>query len=155
MLQIKRIVLSLSVEVERFLDLISCHLSYSKQAFSKARQHLSYSAFVALNTHYVNHYYQYTDFLEQFVLSAELSPCTKGKRALFEEQYEQIRSKEMLNGLTGLFLMDRGYPSFELCKGIDLRGDAFVIRCKAGFNEEVKKFVKEDIEEKWVSFPYF
>jgi Transposase DDE domain len=58
-LQLNQLVKSLSVELSKGLQLlgISAELSYSKQAFSQARQKLSHSAFQALNKHFVTQYY--------------------------------------------------------------------------------------------------
>lgn len=200
MIQLNRLILSLSVEIENFLELIATQVNYSKQAFSKARKKLKFSAFVALNERFLLDYYSYTDFLKQFegkylllavdgslvqlpesaelakdfgrwknqtekgmvmgrasliydvlnriVLNASLSSCEIGERNLFDTQYELLSQQRLISHLKRLFLLDRGYPSFELCKGLDLGGDVFVIRCKADFCGEVKAFVKEDIAEK-------
>ncbi|MDX2305507.1 MAG: hypothetical protein NW226_22030 [Microscillaceae bacterium] len=63
MIQLNRLILSLSLEIENFLELIATQVNYSKQAFSKARKKLKFSAFVALNERFLLDYYSYTDFL--------------------------------------------------------------------------------------------
>jgi hypothetical protein len=58
-LQLNQLVKTLSVELSKGLKLlgISDGLSYSKQAFSQARQKLNHSAFQVLNKHFVTQYY--------------------------------------------------------------------------------------------------
>lgn len=57
-IQLNRVVLSLAVELEKFLNIINTHRSYSKQAFSKARKKLKHTAFVSLNREFVKDYYK-------------------------------------------------------------------------------------------------
>lgn len=199
MIQINRLVLSLSVEIEKFLALFANPLNYSKQAFSKARQKLKHSAFIELNEHFVLNYYQHTDFFKQFqekylllavdgslvqlpdsedigkhfalfqntngkgiltgrasliydvlnrvILSASLASYKTGERILFNNQYDLLCQQRSESHLKCLFIMDRGYPSFELCKKLDLAEEGFIIRSKADFCREVKAFVEDDIEE--------
>jgi hypothetical protein len=63
----------LSVELEKFLTGINMGKSYSKQAFSKARKKLKYTAFVALNREFVKDYYRlggYKLYAGKYVLVA-------------------------------------------------------------------------------------
>lgn len=87
------------------------------------------------------------DVVHRITLAAELTPCTTGERELFMKHYQQ--SEKLLSSHTPIFLMDRGYPSFELCKDLDKEKKKFVIRCKAGFCKEVAAFAAQD------SFRYF
>ena len=198
--QLNRIVLSLSVELENFLDYLQSPKSYSKQAFSKARKKLDFTAFAAINEEFAKYYYQegplvglwnreyllvacdgsllqlpeskgladdfgrwknhlgpgmamgraslLYDVLNRITLAAELAPCATGERELFMKHYGQAQA--LLSSHTPIFLMDRGYPSFELCKDLDKEGKLFVVRCKAGFCKEMAAFVARDIEEDWI-----
>lgn len=202
MIQLNRIVLSLSVEIENFLDFLKSSKSYSKQAFSEARKKLKHTAFIALNDQFVKDYYtehsliklwrgQYLllacdgslvqlpeseelakefgrwknqtpkgmvmgrasliyDVLNRVTLEAKLTTCTRGERLLFEEQFLHIQKTKVMEGFSTLFLMDRGYPSFELMKQLDKEGKFFVIRCKGDFCKEVKEFRTEDLDEKYI-----
>jgi hypothetical protein len=202
-IQLNRVILSLSVELENFLDYLQKPESYSKQAFSQARKKLKYTAFIAINEQFTDAYYQEKslvqlwnqeyvlaacdgslvqlpeakslaldfgrwknqtdkgmvmgkasilyDVLNRITLAAELSPCDTGERELFTKHCEA--AEKILSSRKVLFLMDRGYPSFELCKDLEAAGNAFVIRCKAGFCKEVKEFVKENSDEKQLSIP--
>lgn len=202
-IQLNRIILSLSVELENFLDYLESPKSYSKQAFSKARKKFKFTAFIAINEEFTKHYYQEKpllqlwnqkyllvacdgsltqlpesaelaqhfgrwknhtdsgmvmgrasllyDVLNRITLASELAPCTGGERELFMKHYEQ--TQKLLSSHTPLFIMDRGYPSFELCKDLDEAGKIFLIRCKAGFCKEVAKFVKQDIDQDWIEIP--
>lgn len=202
-IQLNRIILSLSVELENFLDYLESPKSYSKQAFSKARKKFNFTAFIAINEEFTKHYYQekpliqlwnqkyllvacdgslvqlpeskalaqhfgrwknHTDLgmvmgrasllydvLNRITLASYLMPCTGGERELFMKHYEQ--SQALLSSHTPLFIMDRGYPSFELCKDLDEADKLFIIRCKSGFCKEVVKFVKQDIDQTWVTIP--
>lgn len=199
-IQLNRIILSLSVELENFLDYLQSSQSYSKQAFSKARKKLNFTAFIAINDEFTKHYYQEKPLIElwnqecllvacdgsliqlpeskeladdfgrwknhigsgmvmsrasllydvvhRITLAAELTPCTTGERELFMKHYQQ--SEKLLSSHTPIFLMDRGYPSFELCKDLDKEKKKFVIRCKAGFCKEVAAFAAQDIQEDWI-----
>ncbi|WP_314006050.1 IS4 family transposase [Xanthocytophaga flava] len=62
LLQLHLLVKSLSVEVEKALSLLSKPVHYTKQAFSKARKKLRYTAFVALNKHFIEQYYALSTF---------------------------------------------------------------------------------------------
>jgi hypothetical protein len=57
-LQLNRVVLSLAVELEKFLTIMHTGKGYSKQAFSKARGKLKHTAFVALHQEFVKDYYR-------------------------------------------------------------------------------------------------
>lgn len=201
--QLNRIILSLSVELENFLDYLKSPKSYSKQAFSQARKKLKFTAFIAINEQFTKSYYQEKplvqlwneayllvacdgslvqlpesneladhfgrwknhtalgmvmgrasilyDVLNRITLAAEFAPCTKGERELFSKHCKAV--EELFLTHKPLFLMDRGYPSFELCKDLDKAEQAFVIRCKAGFCKEVVAFAKQNIDEAWIEIP--
>lgn len=72
-LQLNRVVLSLAVEIEKFLNGLNTDKSYSKQAFSKARGKLKHTAFVALQREFVKDFYKLGDYqlyAGQYVLVA-------------------------------------------------------------------------------------
>lgn len=200
MIQLRRLVHNLNIEIEQFLTWLSSPDSYSQQAFSKARKKLKYTAFVALNDQFVSEYYQKADFLKRFldtytllavdgsmiqmpnssslgayfghskngkgtgmvqgrasliydalnrvVLDARLVPKSQGETTIFRQQYRDLIQEAFFKHLKPLFLMDRGYPSFELCKELDVAGHAFVIRAKSNFCNELKAFIQEDRDEK-------
>ena len=56
-IQVNRMVLSLSVELSNFLDLIGLPGNFSKQAFSQARQNLLHTAFIELQEEFIQNYY--------------------------------------------------------------------------------------------------
>lgn len=202
-IQLNRIVLSLSIEIENFLDFLKNPQTYSKQAFSEARKKLKHSAFIALQEQFLQDYYQQQgliklwrdnylllacdgsliqlpeseelaksfgrwknqtqkgmimgrvsliyDVLNRISLQAKLTNCTTGERLLFEEQFLAIQKSKVVEGFPTLFLMDRGYPSFELMKQLDKEEKLFVIRCKGDFCKEIKQFRLEDLDEKCIS----
>jgi Transposase DDE domain. len=192
-LQINRLVLSLSVELSTFLDVIGSPAIVSKQAFSQARQNLSHTAFIELQDEFVKGYYTrknlvklyedkylllgvdgskvqlpncdelanhfgYSknnsskgmvmgrlsvvyDLVNEIILGGKFTSLSIGERRHFFDLYQRFKVLGLLHDFKPLYLMDRGYPSFELCKRLDLDGAAFVIRCKASFCKETKAFV--------------
>lgn len=198
-IQINRLVLSLSVELDNFLNLLNTSNSYSKQAFSKARQLFSYSAFVELNEvcvkeFYINyehkklknkylllavdgslcqlpeseeiasHFQRWKnhlpkggmpmarisilfDVLNEVVIDACFSPNNRGEITLLNEHLEQ--TKEVLAQVKNpfIYLMDRGYPSFEIMDKIKKSKHFYVIRCKSSYRKEIIDFVKRDLDE--------
>ncbi|WP_417941244.1 IS4 family transposase [Flavobacterium sp. RS13.1] len=198
-IQINRLVLSLNVELENFLDLIDSNQSYSKQAFSKARQLFSHSAFIELNKIYIQGFYEEDsylkykddyillavdgslcqlpeskevadyfirwknhlptegmpmarvsllyDVLNQTVIDASISPNTFGEITLFKKHLKETTSFLEQLKTPIIFLMDRGYPSFELMQEIKNKENYFVIRCKASYRKEVIEFVNKNINE--------
>ena len=72
--QIKGFIKSLSVELNNMLVSFKNEGVYSKQAFSEARQKLRHSAFIALNTNFMQRYYacpnNYKTFRDKYVLLA-------------------------------------------------------------------------------------
>lgn len=199
-IQLRRVVLSLSVELEKFLSFLGDPGSFSKQAFSQARQNLLHTAFLELHEQFVTDYYgaghhpklykgKYQllavdgsllqlpesptlahhfgrwknksphlmvmgrlsiiyDVLNRMVLKGQLDANQYGERVQFFQLYQSIEQAGLLSQYPSLFLMDRGYPSFEVCKRLDVNKQFFVIRCRADFCKEVKEFVAEDVDEK-------
>ena len=88
------------------------------------------------------------DLLNRMVINGMLSPNNVGETAMFYQQFELLKQQGTLERFTRLYLMDRGYPSFELFKTLELAGSYFVLRCKKDFCSELKAFIAEDIEEK-------
>lgn len=58
-LQLSRIVRSLAIELNDFLEVKNSSSTYSKQAFSKARKNLKHEAFIALNQKFIEQYYSF------------------------------------------------------------------------------------------------
>jgi hypothetical protein len=89
------------------------------------------------------------DVLNEQILSSKLASLDKGEISLFKEQYETLS-----NSHPSIFLMDRAYPSYDLCCRLVNNGDLFVIRCKKDFCKSLKKFVESNhIDEKIILKP--
>ncbi|OJJ12529.1 hypothetical protein BKI52_45365 [marine bacterium AO1-C] len=198
-LQINRLVLSLSVELSTFLDIIGLPAIISKQAFSQARQNLLHTAFIELQEEFVKGYYARKDdiklykdrylllgvdgskvqlpdreelanhfgysknkgskgmvmgrlsvvydLMNEIILGGKFTSLSIGERRHFFALYQRFKSMDLLTDFVPLYLMDRGYPSFDLCKHLDLDSAAFVIRCKASFCKETKAFVASGLTE--------
>lgn len=160
---LKRVVKNISIELSNFLLAIQNSLSCSKQAFSQVRQKFSHTAFVALNQLYVsdlvkNHFGSWKnqtmpmarvsllfDVLNNVILNSKFSPLEESENDLFRQQYTEYKNLPISK--KAIFLMDRGYPSYNLYAHIDTQSDKFVLRCKADFNKNVKKFATSDREE--------
>ncbi len=61
-IQVSMLIKSLSIEIDKALELLSPSCLYTKQAFSQGRKKLKNSAFVALNSDLVKNYYQTPPF---------------------------------------------------------------------------------------------
>nr|WP_255518051.1 IS4 family transposase [Fulvivirga sp. M361] len=86
------------------------------------------------------------DVYNRVVVSGRLASLEKSETDLFREQYEHISSQsDTLD--KSLYLMDRGYPSHDLCTMMARNGDFFLIRCKKDFCKPVTEFVHSDKQE--------
>ena len=197
---INRLVKGISIELANFLLLVSPEKTCTKQAFSKARQKLKYTAFIALNDLYVASFYQsplYRSYQNKFRLlavdgslcqlpdakqmsahfgqwknhtsqgmpmgraslvydvynrvavSARLASLDNSETDLFRAQYEQILAQGHCTD-TALYLLDRGYPSHDLCTMMERNGDLFVVRCRENFCKSVTDFAQTDKSEAWI-----
>ena len=188
-IQINRLVLSLSVELDNFLDVLDISKTYSKQAFSQARQMLSYTAFIELNDSCVQGFYEnfhykkfknkylllavdgslcqlpeseeiashfrrwknqmlgkgipmarisvLFDVLNQVVIDASFSSNSIGEPSLLKKHFQKISQLFQEKSTPYIYLMDRGYPSFEIIENIQKSKDFYVIRCKSTYRKEV------------------
>lgn len=203
-LQLKSLVLSLSVELSNFLDILDEEKNYTKQAFSQARHKLKHQAFIALNEQFIADYYSYPqlklyankylflavdgsmcqlpeeeavgnyfgrwknqygsgmpmarisvlyDLLNQVSILHTIEPNHVSEKETFIGFRRAFDTKIFAKNYQCLYVMDRGYPSFTICKDLSLAGHSFVIRSKSSFCNEVKAFVKEDIAEKNICIP--
>ena len=197
---INRIVKGLSIEIANFLNLFTPGRTCSKQAFSKARQKLKHTAFIALNELYVGSFYQSTlyksyqhkyrllavdgslcqlpaagpitahfgewknhtsqgmpmgraslvyDVYNRVTVSARLASLDDSETDLFRAQYEEL-SVQPYGTDTPLYLLDRGYPSHDLCQMMDRNGDFFLVRCRENFCKPVADFVQSGKWEDWI-----
>jgi hypothetical protein len=85
------------------------------------------------------------DVLNNVILNSKFSPLEESENDLFRVQHKEY--KEVAISKKAILLMDRGYPSYDLCKRIVHHDDKFVLRCKADFTKNVKKFVTSEKEE--------
>lgn len=86
------------------------------------------------------------DVHNRVAVNARLSSLEVSETDLFREQYEEL-SQQNHTTHTPLYLMDRGYPSHDLCKMMEQNGDYFLIRCKKDFCKSVRDFVDTDKQE--------
>ena len=78
------------------------------------------------------------DVLNRVILYSSFSALKESETDIFREQYKAYKNAPFSK--KSVFLMDRGYPSHDLCTKINTQGDAFVIRCKSTFCKSVKEF---------------
>ncbi len=86
------------------------------------------------------------DVLNKVVIKGNLANTSVGEQNLFREMYQQATQLLSSDQSKILWLMDRAYPSYDLCKTLSERGDVFVIRYKKYFCKAVKAFADSD---KW------
>ncbi|WP_348970642.1 IS4 family transposase [Chondrinema litorale] len=84
------------------------------------------------------------DVLNHVVIQGALARNSESEQNLFRVIYHQI--SEYLPQLRPkvIWLMDRAYPSYDLCKTIEMNGGSFLIRCKRNFCKEVAQFAASD-----------
>ena len=75
------------------------------------------------------------DLLNNMVLDAVLAPCDQGERTLALLHIPHCRPGDLV-------VYDRGYPGFPLMLALHTHKTDFLMRCKLGFNREVKAFVR-------------
>ncbi len=85
------------------------------------------------------------DICNRVVINSKLASIDISETDLFREQYAYI-SNLNLPSYQSIYIMDRGYPSHDLCKMISEKGDLFVIRCKKDFCNEVSRFVDTNLK---------
>lgn len=202
LLQINRLVLSVGIELEIYLDRLGSITSFSKQAFSQGRQKIKHEAFIALNQQLVEDYYAQPtykryqekyilvavdgslcqlpeseelakafdrwknhkgsgmimarssvmyDVLNELVIDSVFQTCLKQDKSLFSVHQTHLKSIGLKDPI--LYLLDRGYQGYDLLQEIKTREDFFLMRCTAGYCNEVKAFVEKQIEEDilWLS----
>lgn len=104
-LQLNQLVKSLSVEMSKALKVLGCpsELSYSKQAFSDARQKLKYSAFVALNDKLIQAYYGHGGYKlykdKYLLLAVDGSLLQLPESKALSEDFERWRNHSAEGGL--------------------------------------------------------
>lgn len=86
------------------------------------------------------------DLNNHIAINGSLESLEKSETQIFRKQYDQITTQQHVR-FQSIYLMDRGYPSHDLCKMLDANGDHFVIRCKKYFCKEVKEFVDTPKQE--------
>jgi hypothetical protein len=86
------------------------------------------------------------DLNNHMAINGCLDSLDKSETQLFRQQYAQLQTQQPLP-FQSLYLMDRGYPSHDLCAMLDSNGDHFVIRCKRDFCKAVKEFVDSEKQE--------
>jgi hypothetical protein len=74
------------------------------------------------------------DLLNNMVLDAVLAPCSQGERTLALLHIPHCQQGDLV-------IYDRGYPGFPLMLALHTHKTDFLMRCKLGFNKEVKAFV--------------
>jgi len=82
------------------------------------------------------------DVLNEQIISNKISPIDIGETTTFKIQYEDVKTDFPV-----IHLMDRAYPSFDLCSQITSKGDFFVIRCKKDFCKSLSEFVASDLTD--------
>jgi IS4 transposase len=93
------------------------------------------------------------DLLNEVSIIHTIEPNHVSEKETFINFRKSFDSKAFVKNHQCLYVMDRGYPSFTICKDLSLPRHSFVIRSKSSFCNEVKAFVKEDIAEKNICIP--
>lgn len=91
---------------------------------------------------------QLQDILNDITVWGDIGPITESEQAIMAGQVGQLYEDS-------LTLFDRGYPSYVLMYLLmnEETPRHFVMRCKVGFNNEVKKFVRSRKTSKIVEWP--
>lgn len=85
------------------------------------------------------------DVLNLMTIDAQISPLVKGERLMLKEQIKFLKPGDIL-------LADRGYPSYALMFELIANGIDFCIRMKETWWLEVRKILKEGVNDKIVTF---
>ena len=85
------------------------------------------------------------DVLNLMTIDAQIAPLEKGEREMLKEQIEFIKPEDLL-------LTDRGYPSYALMFALLANGIDFCIRMKETWWLDVRKLLKEGVNDKIVTF---
>ena len=80
------------------------------------------------------------DVVNRVAINGKLESIDRCETDIFREQYGQVPSVGR-DGIRDIYVMDRGYPSHDLCTMLSEGGDLFVIRCKKDFNAALSSFV--------------
>lgn len=86
------------------------------------------------------------DVLNGYCTQAQLQPYSEGEKAFAEAFLENATEKDVL-------IYDRYFASFELIFKHLQKDIRFVMRCKIGFNQVVKRFVASGKKQTLVEFP--
>ncbi len=86
------------------------------------------------------------DLLNGFCTQAQLQPYWSGEKVFAEAFLEHASEKDLL-------IYDRYFASFELIFKHMQKGIPFLMRCKIGFNQVVKRFVASGKKQALVEFP--
>jgi hypothetical protein len=80
---------------------------------------------------------QVYDVLNELTVKAEIYPVKVSEQSVMNSWTNSLRKDSIT-------LFDRGYPGFALMYLLEREGHLFVMRCKASFNREVKRFMESD-----------
>jgi len=84
------------------------------------------------------------DILNDVVMDARIEPMSTDERTIAWMHINQLAGMESFKKWKELILFDRGYPSFELIKGLTEKGIHFVMRVRKKFSTEIDELNRGD-----------
>jgi hypothetical protein len=84
------------------------------------------------------------DILNDLVVDARIEPMSVDERTLAQIHIKQLEGIESFREWEELILFDRGYPSFELIKGLLERKIHYVMRVRNKFSTEIDELNRGD-----------